>query len=113
MAADTRAMHRAPYFLWTNVRDLPASQEPLTSPIYFAPLLFNSLGLELPPYYALLTELHQHITAMEQGEYFAPTGETLDPASDPETERLLEDYRLVQYDFSVGQRYSLDRMFPQ
>ena len=30
----------------------------------------------------------------------------------PEIQRALADARLVQYDFSIGKRYSVDRMWP-
>lgn len=109
-----REMHQAPFFLWSNVKDLPDRQLSLTSPIYFMPMLFRELGLEVPPYYALLSEMQQRVSAMENGEYFAPDGTLLDdPTADPAFERLLNDYRLVQYDFAVGERHAVSRLFPQ
>ena len=51
---------------------------------------------------------------MENGRYYDPNGQEItDLDADPELQELLEDYRLVQYDLAVGERYSLDRMFPQ
>ena len=114
IAADEEAMHRAPFIMWSNVADLPARRIPLVSPTQFMPVLFQSLGLEIPPYYALLARLEKRISAMENGRYYAPSGQEIEnPEQDPELASLLHDYRLVQYDFSVGERYALDQMFPQ
>jgi len=78
------------------------------------PLLFRSVGAELPPYYALLLRLHRAIPAMEQGEYHLPDGTvTTEDGLSPHARRLLQDYRLVQYDLAVGRRYSESTMFPQ
>jgi phosphoglycerol transferase MdoB-like AlkP superfamily enzyme len=107
-------MRETPYLLWTNVGRLPARQEELTSPIYFLPLLWRELGLSLPPYYNLLLRLHDEIPAMEQGEYYLPDGRRVAERDLPPTaEQLLRDYRLVQYDFSIGRRYAVAEMFPQ
>jgi phosphoglycerol transferase MdoB-like AlkP superfamily enzyme len=114
VSADHKAMYRAPFLLWSNARDLPPETVGLASPIYFAPMLFRSLDLEVPPFYALLAALQRRIGAMENGRYYSSDGSSLeDPESDPATRRLLRDYRLVQYDFSVGQGFAESRMFPQ
>ena len=111
---DALTMRQTPYFLWSNHRALPVRHEQLTSPIYFLPLLWRELGLPLPPYYRLLLRLHDEIPAMEQGEYHLRDGRTVQEDDlPPAAARLLDDYRLVQYDFSIGQRYAVDAMFPQ
>lgn len=108
------SFRRTPYFIWTNFTDLPRQSAPVTSPIYFLPTLFNELSAPLPPYYVLLTELQQEIPAMEQGEYYLPDGSKVsEDALGPRARALLHDYRLVQYDLAVGQRYSESVMFPQ
>ena len=114
ISEDDQAMHQAPFVVWSNTGDLPARRTPLVSPIQFLPMLFQSVGVEMPPFYALLSRLGEHISAMENGKYFSPTGEEIEhPEDDPELATLLHEYRLVQYDLAVGERYSLDRMFPQ
>ncbi len=114
ISANQQLMHQAPFVLWSNTKDLPAQKAPLVSPIQFMPMLFQGMGVDLPPFYALLAQLDEHVSAMENGEYYSPSGALLeDPESDPATAELLEDYRLVEYDLAVGERYSLDRMFPQ
>ena len=104
-------MRETPFFLWSNFLPLDDPQ-PLTSPIYLLPLLLDQLGAQLPPYYELLRQLHAEVPAMRQGQLYDGEGNRIDPADLSDTARqLLRDYRLVQYDLSVGQRYSQDEMF--
>lgn len=105
------AMKSTPFFIWTNFTEQNV-RLPQTSPIYFLPLLFDAIGAAMPPYYALLHELYQEIPAMAQDRYLDPDGRELtrDELS-PTAKRILEDYRLVQYDLSVGARYSQAAMF--
>lgn len=104
---------RTPYFLWSNVTEHP--QQPgdaLVSPIYFLPTLFEDLQAPVPPYYALLSSLKREVSAMEQGELFAPGGDLIaEEDLSPRGRRLLRDYRLVQYDLAVGERYSQADLF--
>jgi hypothetical protein len=49
---------------------------------------------------------------MRAGQLYDGEGHRLDPDDlTPEATQLLHDYRLVQYDLSVGQRYSQDALF--
>ena len=100
------AVHSTPYFIWANypIKRLP--REPLTSPIFFLPMLYQATGAEVTPYYALLTLLHRRITAMESGVYVERgRGAVPESGLSPAAQRLLHDYRLVQYDLSVGPRH--------
>ncbi len=100
------AVHSTPYFIWANypIKRLP--REPLTSPIFFLPMLYQATGAEVTPYYALLTLLHRRITAMESGVYVERGGGAVPESGlSPAAQRLLHDYRLVQYDLSVGPRH--------
>jgi hypothetical protein len=94
-----------PFFLWSSFSDLPATRLPTTSPIYFMPLAFEALGAQVPPYYALLTDLHDEVPNLSLGQ---PIDQS-ELSSRART--LLNDLRLVQYDFSVGERYVTDEMF--
>ena len=106
------AMRSTPFFIWANTPIKKAAAPEVTSPIYFMPMLYDALGAQLPPYYALLRELQVEIPAMEQGIYLDDDGNPLarDDLS-PRAKELLRDYRLVQYDLSVGARYSQDELF--
>ena len=49
---------------------------------------------------------------MEQGEYFNADGEQVKEGDlSARAQSLLTDYRMVQYDLSIGQRYSQERLF--
>ena len=70
--------------------------------------LFCNLVIE----YMLLLELHEQVPAMRAGRLYDGEGRRIDPDDlSPEARQLLHDYRLVQYDLSVGQHWSQDAMF--
>lgn len=96
---------RTPFFFWSNAWDLPATKYPDTSPIYFLPLALRAVNAPLPPYYALLTDLHEQVPDLS----IAKKDRLTDLS--PRAQALLRDFRLVQYDFSVGKRYALEEMF--
>ncbi|MGN6576866.1 MAG: LTA synthase family protein [Nocardioides sp.] len=109
------AMHSTPFFFWANTPLKKQDLAAVTSPVFFLPLLYQSLGVELPPYYALLLDLYDELPAMEQNTYLSSTGQPVSPAElNPRAKQLLHDYRLVQYDLSIGRRYSqADLFYPQ
>lgn len=105
------AMHRTPFFVWANFPG-PTSSQPTTSPAHFMDLALQRADAAVPPYYAMLSELRHAVPAMEDGLLLGPHGGRLRPDHlSARTSRLLHDYRLVQYDLSVGHRYSQHGMF--
>ena len=51
---------------------------------------------------------------MEQGEYHLPDGRQVsEDELGARAQELLHDYRLVQYDLSIGHRYVADQLFDQ
>ena len=80
------------------------------------------MNAKVSPYLAFLTTLHEKIAAMEppvvnkiQGWTRIPEGQSLylnqkgEPLSsedfDAATKKLLEDYKLIQYDITAGKGY--------
>ncbi len=107
-----RRMHETPFFVWSSFADLPHRPLPTTSAIYFMPMVFEAAGAPVPPYYALLDRLRRRVPAMEQGMYVDARDRQVTKAGlSPQARRLLRDYRLVQYDLSVGHRWSQAAMF--
>jgi phosphoglycerol transferase MdoB-like AlkP superfamily enzyme len=107
-----RRMRETPFFVWSNFAQAKHEDLPTTSPIYFMNKVFDLANAPLPPYYALLAELEQQVPAMEQGLYINADNETVSKADLPaRAKQLLHDYRLVEYDLSVGHRYSQAQMF--
>lgn len=94
-----------PFFLWSSHRDLPATRLADTSPNFFLPLAFEAAGAPIPPYYALLLDLHAEVPDLSLSRPIDPS--TLSARA----RALLHDLQLVQYDFSVGERYATEEMF--
>jgi hypothetical protein len=104
------AMHQTPFLVWANFSG-PAQPRPVVSPIHFVDLLMERADAPVPPYYALLHRLRERLPAMDAGMWFGPDGRrTRRHDLSPRAERVLLDYRMVQYDLSVGHRYSLSAM---
>jgi phosphoglycerol transferase MdoB-like AlkP superfamily enzyme len=106
-----RALHETPFFVWSNFPGADRAQ-PTTSPNHFVDLVLGHVGAEVSPYYALLHRLRQDVPAMDAGLVIDDRDSAVraDRLS-PRAIRLLHDYRLVQYDLSVGERLSEERMF--
>ncbi|WP_139982580.1 LTA synthase family protein [Nocardioides litoris] len=105
-------MYTTPFFIWSSEGN-QQRRLPQVSPTQFLPLLYDTMDVPLPPFYVLLDRLRQRLPALEQGRMIDPQGREVTPEQlDPKTQRLLADFRLVQYDFSIGDRWSVDRMWP-
>lgn len=106
-----RTMRETPFFIYSNF-STDNEQLPTTSPIHFMNHVFKAADAAIPPYYALLAELESEISAMEHGIMInAHNQEISEDQLSNRARKLLRDYRLVQYDLSVGKRYSQARMF--
>ena len=104
-------MRQTPFFMWTNYLPLQ-TPEPMTSPNFFMPVLMDQLGAPLPPYYEMLRELHAVVPAMRADSLYDAAGNRIEREDlPPEALQLLRDYRMVQYDLSVGRRYSQTGLF--
>jgi phosphoglycerol transferase MdoB-like AlkP superfamily enzyme len=100
-----------PMFIWSSAGQSPKAL-PVTSPSTFLPEVFDMVGEPLPPYYELLSEVAEQIGAIGPGRIVAPDGtEKTEADLTPEQQQLLHDYRLVQYDFSIGDRYAVSSMY--
>lgn len=104
--------YRTEYFIWDSAGNNPAPQ-PLTSPIHFLPMAMDLLDAQVPPYYVLLDQLRREVPAMEGGAFYTPDGEVHTDVEtlSPTAQQLLKDLRMVQYDFSVGERYAVADMW--
>ncbi len=109
---DGLGLYETPFFVW-NSEGNEHRPAPLTSPAFFLPLIYRVANAPVPPYLALLDRLHDHISAMQQGRIITSDGaETPEDSLDPRSSQLLDDMRLVQYDFSIGERYAVDELWP-
>jgi len=105
-------LYQTPFFVWNSEGNVHRPV-PLTSPAFFLPLVYRVADAPVPPYFALLDRLHDHVSALQQGRIITSDGaETPEDSLDPRARQLLHDLRLVQYDFSIGQRYAVDDLWP-
>ncbi len=75
-------------------------------PPHLLGLALEQAGIAVTPWQAFLSEVHAVIPSMQHGLVVDSTGELVDPAElSGEAQNLLEDYRLLQYDLAVGERY--------
>jgi hypothetical protein len=106
MAANSdQRLSETPFFLWSSYQRLPAIRLDRTGPEFFMPLLFDAVDAPLPPYYALLRDLHQEVPGLSRTGHVDPSRLT------PQARLLLHDFNLVQFDFSAGRRYATRAMF--
>ena len=125
-------LHETDYFIWSN--SVSPSHDTKVNPIttaytssnYFMPLAAEHMNAKVSPYLAMLTELQQEIPAMSrviganggigQGKatYLDHAGNNIKAtALSAKAKRLLKDYKLVQYDQTVGKNYLEDLDFAQ
>ena len=109
----SRRVHETPYLIWTSYATHRHAAPPTISPSQLLPLLFDQVGEPLSPYYALLRTLRARLPALETGRYVRPDGTdtTSSRGLGPAARRVLADYRLVQYDLTVGHRWSKAGLF--
>ena len=116
------AMRRTPFFVWANfptratvTRTVPANAREagaVVSPAHFVDLAAERAGAAVTPYLALLTELRWQAPALEGQTIVGPSGSVVSRRQLSDAAgRVLDDYRMVQYDLSVGKRYSQAGLF--
>jgi phosphoglycerol transferase MdoB-like AlkP superfamily enzyme len=107
-----RVSHQTPYLIWSNVKKLKHTALPTISPTHFMPMLFDALDVPIPPYYALLDAVQKQVPAMDAGIKIGADDQIIKPKGlDAAQTQVLEDYKLIQYDLSVGHRWSESTMF--
>ncbi|GEO64311.1 LTA synthase family protein [Companilactobacillus nantensis] len=114
--------HETDYFVYSNkyaidhgygTKKLTDSTE-VTDPNGFIPLALKQMQQQVTPYYALLTKVQEEIPAMAKNSvgknenlYVNDKGKQVSTKDLTKSQkRLLHDYKLVQYDLTVGKSYS-------
>ena len=125
--ANAQVLHETDYFIWSNQATglngtmVDPALAAYSSPNYFLPLTAAHLNAKVSPFMAMLTELERRIPAMSTAaatgkdngaSYLDAQGQEIDAASlSGEAKQLLADYRMVQYDMTVGKQYLRDMDF--
>lgn len=111
-ANENDALFRTPFFVWSSESNEAQRVEAIT-PALFLPLVYEVADAPVPPFVALLDDARRRFGVLQHGRLLDAQGrpfseETLGSG----TRGLLEDLRLVQYDFSIGERYAVEEMWP-
>ncbi len=107
-----RRSHETPWFVWSNRADLAKTVKTTVSPTQLFPALFNATDTPLPPWFAFLNTLRDQVPATDLGIMIGPDNQVMhEKALNPEQRQILRDYRMFQYDLSIGKRYSEKAMF--
>jgi len=103
---------RTPMFVWTSTGAEQHRALNAASPSTFLPLVFQLAGQSIPTYYELIDELAEKVGTIAPGVIVRPDGsETTDDQLTPEQEELIHDMKMVEYDFSIGNRYGVSSMW--
>ncbi|PFG38270.1 sulfatase-like protein [Georgenia soli] len=103
-----QAMYETPWFVWANFETAPVEPAAeLLGPNHLLGQLQAAANAPVTPYDAMLAQIAEEVPAAERGIMLDPDGREI-RAEDlsPRAQQLLEDYRLVQYDLSVGKGYA-------
>lgn len=107
-----RRKHETPFLVWSTFEAGPPEALPTTSATYLVNHVLETADAPVPPYYALLGALERRLPGMMPGWTVNPANDMVPWDGLPQrTRALLRDYRLVQYDLAVGQRYGAEAMF--
>jgi hypothetical protein len=108
-----QAMYETPWFVWANFETAPVDPgATYLGPNHLLNQLKAAANAPVTPYDAMLAQIAEEVPAAERGLMLDPQGHqiTADDLS-PRAHQLLEDYRLVQYDLSVGKGFAEDELF--
>ncbi|NKE08482.1 MULTISPECIES: LTA synthase family protein [Kocuria] len=106
------AQVRTPFFVWNNKTN-EAQRAPAVTPAMFLPMIYEVADAKVPPYIALLDDVRHTVPVPQHVRTLNFRGESIDRENlDEASMRALDDLTMVQYDFSTGQRYSVDTMWP-
>ncbi|GGD18228.1 LTA synthase family protein [Nocardioides daphniae] len=101
-------LFRTPFFVWDSEGGRSVGDLGTVSPTAALEVAMRKLGAPLPPWLVLLGRVQEEVGVVRRDSVVTPEGEVvgLDELTS-EQEALLADYRMVQYDFAVGERYAL------
>ncbi len=102
--------HMVPFVIWANY-DIEEKEIPLTSINYLSPMIFETAGIELSPYYEYLLELQKKypsisaLGCMDSEGNFYSRGDEMDQLSEIQT------YRMVQYNYFHDENNRNEKFF--
>ncbi|MCH9277195.1 LTA synthase family protein [Bifidobacterium amazonense] len=123
--ANSVTLHETDYFIWSNAasasRGAVQSASGYTSSNYFMAQAAEHMNAKVTPYLAFLTAMREAIPAIgpagsgsgtDKPTYLDASGKVVAEEDLPaKAKRMLAEYRLIQYDMSVGKHYLKDTGF--
>lgn len=98
-----------PLVIYSNY-DLKKRNLNSISPIYLATILYDMIGLEKPHYFNFLEKVYNEIPGLKQNAKFDKNQKFIQKLSVKQN-KLLSDYKLLQYDLLIGKQYTKDILF--
>ena len=109
---DPETSLQTPYYVWSSETE-QTSQGTVATPAMFLPKVYEVADAPVTPYLALLEDVNSSMPVIQRERLLDPQGEELDRENlDAARADLLQDLQLVQYDFSIGDRYAVEDMWP-
>ncbi|NLI17332.1 MAG: LTA synthase family protein [Actinomycetales bacterium] len=108
-----RAQYSTPWVVFANFPTTKVPAAPLTGPNQLVTQMLGAAGAPITPYGALLEAVAAEVPAMETTMMLDSAGVVV-PSEEGLSERAraaLADYRLVQYDLTVGEGYAAEALF--
>ncbi|AHV97529.1 LTA synthase family protein [Paenibacillus sabinae] len=106
--ANPRMKHETKLMVMAN---FDIGKQPLgtISPAFIGPTIFELTGQRLPAYYKLLEQVKAELPGLSKNVLIGRTGVVTGLTA--AQQKLLDDYRMVQYDMLEGENYSKDMLF--
>lgn len=106
-----QAQWTTPWFVWSSFDAEPVEPRATIGPNFLVNQLLAAADAPITPLNALLEELSTEIGAYEPTMILDADGAVVtEDELSPRAQELLADYRMVQYDLSIGQRYAAEQM---
>ncbi len=126
-STDALSAHSTPYFIWQNDAAKKANgtvdvSESYADPSDFTAMVLKMNNMKVDPYWALKTELLEKVPTInnykrdENGKlsFIDKNGKNIDEKYlTAEQQKLVKDFKLVQYDITTGKNYLLKTKFFQ
>jgi hypothetical protein len=108
----TRLMHETPFFVYSNFGTSPCGSYGTLSQLYFANLALEEVKAPLSPYHSLLRRMAKHLPGISKKVLIGANNEPVaEDSLSPKARKTLRDYRLVQYDLTLGEGFIRDELF--
>jgi phosphoglycerol transferase MdoB-like AlkP superfamily enzyme len=107
--ANEKTLSETPLLIYSNF-GLKKTDLKTVSPAFLGVTLFDMLNKPLSPYYTMLEDLKSHFPGLKSSVMVDSKGNIKTNVTEDE-KKLLDDYKLIQYDLMVGNQYSLPILF--